>query len=103
MASELPFKPIFETLGTQHDRASFHCGSESLDRYFHHQAGQDFRRHLAVPYVMADSRYNIMARYYTLTNYRVAVGDLPPEITRRIPYADVPATLLARLALDLKY
>ena len=103
MASEFPFKPIFEPLGTQHDRAAFHCGTESLDRYLHHQAGQDLRRHLAVPYVMVDSRANTIAGYYTLTNYQVAVGELPPEISRRVPYTDVPATLLGRLALDLKY
>ena len=103
MASEFPFKPIFEPLGTQHDRAAFHCGTESLDRYFHQQAGQDLRRRLAVPYVMVDPRANIMAGYYALTNYQVAVGELPPEITRRIPYTDVPATLIGRLALDLKY
>jgi len=103
MAPELPFKPIFEPLGTQHDRAAFHCGNESLDRYFHQQAGQDLRRHLAVPYVMVDTRANTVAGYYTLTNYQVAVGELPQEITRRVPYTDVPATLLGRLALDLKY
>ena len=103
MASEFPFKPKFEPLGTQHDRAAFHCGTESLDRYFHQQAGQDLRRRLAVPYVMVDPQANIIAGYYTLTNYQVAVGELPPEITRRIPYTDVPATLIGRLALDLKY
>ncbi len=103
MGSEPPFKPIFEPLGTQYDRAAFHCGNESLDSYFHRQAGQDLRRHLAVPYVMVDPRASIIAGYYTLTNYQVAVGELPPEITRRIPYADVPATLIGRLALDLKY
>ena len=103
MSSEPAFKPNFEPLGTQHDRAAFHCGTESLDRYLHHQAGQDLRRYLAVPYVMVDPRANLIAGYYTLTNYHVAVGELPPEITRRIPYNDVPATLLGRLALDLKY
>ena len=103
MASEFPFKPIFEPLGTQHDRAAFHCGTESLDRYLHRQAGQDFRRHLAVPYIMVDPRANTIAGYYTLTNYHVAAEELPPEITRRVPYTDVPATLLGRLALDLKY
>ena len=103
MALELPFKPIFEPLGSQHNRADFHCGNETLDRYFHQQAGQDLRRRLAVPYVMVDPGANTVAGYYTLTNYQVAVEELPPEITRRIPYADVPATLIGRLALDLKY
>ena len=103
MGSELTFKPTFEPLGPQHDRAAFHCGNESLDRYFHQQAGQDLRRRLAVPYVMLDHRTNIIAGYYTLTNYKIEVGELPTGITRRIPYSDVPATLIGRLALDMNY
>jgi GNAT superfamily N-acetyltransferase len=103
MGSGPPFKPIFEPLGTQHDRAAFHCGNERLDRYFHHQAGQDLRRYLAVPYVMVDPRSNKVAGYYTLTNYKIDAGELPPEITGRIPYPDVPATLIGRLAVDTSY
>lgn len=103
MGSGLPFKPVFEPLGNQHDRAAFHCGTESLDRYFHRQAGQDLRRYLAVPYVMVDTRSNKVAGYYTLTNYKVDVGELPPEITRRIPYPYVPAILIGRLAVDTSF
>ena len=100
---ELPFKPVFEPLGNQHDRAAFYCGTESLDRYLRQQASQDLRRRLAVTYVMLDSRSNKVAGYYTLTNYKIDVGELPPEIARRIPYPDVPATLIGRLAIDLNY
>jgi predicted N-acetyltransferase YhbS len=56
-----------------------------------------------VPYVMVDPRSNAVAGYYTLTNYKVNAGELPTEITRRIPYEDVPATLIGRLAVDLNY
>ena len=103
MGSEIPFKPIFEPLGTQHDRAAFHCGNESLDLYFQRQAGQDLRRHLAVPYVMVDPRANKVAGYYTLTNYKIDVGELSTAVARRIPYPDVPATLIGRLAVDVGY
>ena len=103
MGPELPFKPIFEPLGDQHDRAVFHCGTAPLDLYFQRQAEQDLRRRLAVPYVMVDPRSNKVAGYYTLTNYKIEVGELPAEITRRIPYADIPATLIGRLAIDVAY
>ena len=103
MGSEIPFKPIFEPLGTQHDRAAFHCGNESLDLYFQRQAGQDLRRHLAVPYVMVDPLSDKVAGYYTLTNYKIDAGELPKEIIRRIPYPEVPATLIGRLAVDVAY
>lgn len=47
----------------------------------------------------ADSR--VVLGYYTLTSSEVALTDLPPEMTRRIPYPRVPATLLGRLARHL--
>ena len=99
----LPFTPIFEPLGSQHDRAAFHCGTEALDRYIHQQAGQDLRRHLAVPYVMVDPSARRIAGYYTLTNYSIDAGKLPMELTRRIPYPEVPATLIGRMAVDMDY
>ena len=99
----LPFKPLFEPLGSQHDRAAFHCGTESLDRYIHKQAGQDLRRHLVVPYMMVDPSAHRIAGYYTLTNYSIDAGELPKELTRRIRYPEVPATLIGRLAVDLNY
>lgn len=104
MSPEVPFKPVFEPLDRQnHDRAAFNCGVESLDRYFHRQAGQDLARGLAVPYVMVDPESLKVAGYYTLTNYRVDVGELPPEVTRRVSYTYVPATLIGRLAIDVNY
>ena len=56
-----------------------------------------------MPYVMLDSSSNKVAGYYTLTNYKIDVGQLPTEIIRRIPYPDIPATLIGRLAIDTNY
>lgn len=56
-------------------------------------------------YVMTPDGHTI-AGYYTLSQYAVDVGDLTAELARklRIPKYDVlPATLLGRLARDLKF
>ena len=49
----IPSQPAFhvEPLG-DHDRASFSCGVEPLDRYLREQAGQDARKHAAAPFVL---------------------------------------------------
>jgi GNAT superfamily N-acetyltransferase len=92
-----------EAVGPQHDRNSFRCGVESLDRYFRAQAGQDARRNLAAPFalVLPDGA---IGGYYTLSSTAVKLSELPAATTRRLPrYPLVPATLLGRLAVDLRH
>jgi hypothetical protein len=44
----------FEPLGSQHDRASFRCGEDALDRYLQTQATQDIRRNIANCFVAVE-------------------------------------------------
>lgn len=95
--------PRVEKLGAAHDRQSFSSGVEALDRYFKNQAGQEARKHIAAPFVLVlpDGR---IAGYYTLSATAVPAPDLPAEIARKLPrYPVIPATLLGRLAVDLRY
>lgn len=91
-----------EPLAKHHDRAVFSCGKDSLDRYLKTQAGQDARRHVAAPFVMAGGpRGSTIFGYYTLSAFAIDVGALPDEMIRHLPrYPLVPATLLGRLAID---
>ena len=78
-------------------------GVEPLDRYFRAQAGQDARRHVAAPFVLVVPAGEI-GGYDTLSSTAVKLGELPSNITRRLPrYPLVPATLLGPLAVDLRY
>jgi GNAT superfamily N-acetyltransferase len=88
-----------EPLGN-HDRASFSSGVPDLDLYLRHQAGQDFKRRVAAPFVMVRQDSRILG-YYTLSSYVILPAELPPEIARKLPkYPLIPATLLGRLAID---
>ena len=60
-----------------------------LDRYIHHQAGQDARRKVAAPFVMLDSSSAILG-YHTLSAYSIQLARYPR----------LPATLLGRLAIS---
>ncbi len=82
-----------------HDRKSFACGSESLDRYFRDTASQDVRRRVASCFVAIGPQGDV-AGYYTLAATSVMLDRLPPERARKLPrYPLVPAILLGRLAV----
>lgn len=93
-----------ETLAARHDRASFSCGRPELDRHLRDQARQDARRGVTVPYVAAEPGRALVAGYFTLSAFGVALRDLPDEVAGRLPrYPLVPATLLGRLAVDTRH
>lgn len=92
-----------EPLGPQHDRTSFSSGVEPLDRYFRNQAGQDARKNMAAPFVLVLPEGSV-AGYYTLSSTAVAMPELPTETVRKLPrYPLIPATLLGRLAVDVRH
>lgn len=92
-----------EPLGPKHDRAAFSCGVEALDAYLQKQAGQDFRKRAAVPFVITPDGKTI-AGYYTLSQYAVQLDEVPEAIARKLPkYPVVPATLLGRLAVSTAF
>jgi GNAT superfamily N-acetyltransferase len=94
---------VIEPLASKHDRAAFSCGVEALDTYLHTQAGQDFKKRAAVPFVITPDGQTI-AGYYTLSQYAVQLDVVPPDVARKLPkYPVVPTTLLGRLAVSLAF
>jgi ribosomal protein S18 acetylase RimI-like enzyme len=94
----------FETLGDQHNRTTFHCGEDTLDRYFRTQATQDIRRRIANCFVAVELATGSVAGYYTLSAASIPLVDLPPEETRRLPrYPTLPAVRIGRLAVDSRF
>jgi GNAT superfamily N-acetyltransferase len=90
-----------EPLGSDHDRAAFNCGNESLDRYIRTQASQDIRRGIARVFVaVTPGEPNRIAGYFTLSAAWVVASDLPPEMAKRLPRHPIPAALLGRLGVD---
>ena len=94
-----PFR--LEALGDGHDRTTFACGEESLDRYFQTQVTQDARRRVAACFVAIENESGKIAAYYTLAAASIATPDLPPEIRKKLPrYPVMPAVRIGRLAVD---
>jgi ribosomal protein S18 acetylase RimI-like enzyme len=95
---------VIEALGTNHDRASFSCGVDALDRYFQKQVTQDVRRRATACYVATEMSEAKVAGYYTLAAAGIPLADMPAELAKRLPrYPSVPAARLGRLAADQAY
>ena len=88
-------------LDGQHDRDSFTCGVESLDRYLKTQAGQDVRRKANAVFVLSEQGGPArILGYYTLCAMAVSQGDVPEAARKHVPrYPLVSATLIGRLAV----
>ena len=87
-------------LDAAHDRATFNCGADPLNRYLREQVSQDVRRRVTACFVaLADEKR--IAGYYTLASTSVLLTDLPASASKKLPrYPSVPAVRLGRLAVD---
>ena len=93
-----------EPLGEGHERSSFRCGEDALDRYFQTQVTQDIRRHIANCFVAVESATSHVAAWYTISAASIPLVDLPPDETKRLPrYPTVPAIRIGRLAVDQRF
>jgi hypothetical protein len=94
-----------EPLAAHHDREAFRCGVPELDSYLQTQATQDIRRKVAAVYVLLDrSAPTVIVGYYTLSSFAVETSDLTEEVQKKLPrYPLTPATLVGRLARDLRF
>jgi predicted GNAT family N-acyltransferase len=90
--------------GPHHDRKNFGCGSEELDRYFKERIRKDVEAGVAAAFVMADGPS--VLGYYTLSAHNVKRDALTEDVVKKLKlprYPFIPATLMGRLAVDLKY
>jgi len=95
--SQYKFEPLDKA---KHDRAAFFCGKDALDKYIKQQARQDVDARVAAVFV-ATTDGKTIAGYYTLSQYAVDPGDLPPAVLAKLKtrrYSPLPATLIGRLA-----
>lgn len=96
---------MIELLNKKHNLKNFDCGKELLNSYLKNQAGQDVKRKLSACFVLNDVETNIVKGYYTLSNNSIPLVNFSERIQKRLTksYISIPATLLGRLAIDLKY
>ncbi len=95
---------VIEPLLKGHDRSGFRCGNDRIDQYFRETVSQDVRRDYATCFVAREIATNRIAGFYTLSASNVPLGEVPPELARRLPrYPSVPAVLIGWLARHLDF
>ena len=98
------FHFFVEPLGSKRDRTTFSCGNATLDNYFRNHVGQDQAKGVAAAFLLIDADSNRIAGFYTLSAATIIVSDLPIDLGKKLPkYPNLPATLIGRLAIDLRY
>ena len=85
----------------RHDLGALNSGEPELDVWLREQAAGAEARRVARTFVWVDTEANpdLVIGYYSLTGHRLVRDVLPKSIRRGSP-AEIPAVLLARLALD---
>jgi len=90
-----------ERLTRTHDRKVFCCGETQLDRYIREQASQDAEKSISATHVLTLSDDPVVIAYCTLASAQIVLEQLPSKIAQKLTKQPlVPATLLARLAVD---
>src|SRR4030095_1770902 len=94
-------EPVVARLDPSHDRSSFDCGKEPLNRYLTTIATQDLKRGLAAPYVFSLPPSKTLCADFTLSAASIDLGSLPERVRRKLPGGSVMGvSLLGRLAVD---
>jgi GNAT superfamily N-acetyltransferase len=100
-AKDLSPKYIITHLEKSHGKEKFKCGIDALDNYLKNQASQDIKKNVSVTYVLTTEKSDQVVGYYTLSSMGIFPGELPDELSRRLPrYPVLPGILLGRLAVD---
>jgi predicted GNAT family N-acyltransferase len=92
---------VIEPLNSsKHVRGHFSCGNEALDSYLKKQASQDVKKKLAKVFVVRQPNSSSIIGFYTLSAASFNKSTLPTSHSKKLPYSNVPAVLIGRLAVD---
>lgn len=93
-----------EALSKAHQRQTFSCGNERIDRSFREAVSHDIKRRYATCFVVRDLEIGRRAGFYTLSSSTVPLTAVPEALASRLPrYPSVPAVLIGWLGRDQNY
>ncbi len=100
MADAPPFE--FVPFSKKINRKDFRCGNDELDKYFSAQLGQDEARNAARARLLMSG--DTVAGFFTISAGALELTHLPQELLTKVArYAQVPAAVIGRLAVDLRF
>jgi GNAT superfamily N-acetyltransferase len=87
----------------QHDRKSFDCGSEALNRFLREQARQSHARGGAKTFVATDAVERAVFGFYTLAPAEIGFDQVPETLRQGLGKYPIGGFRLARLAVDKRH
>ena len=89
----------------KHRREKFDCGVAALNDFLRLRARKEMDDGTSACFVMVpEDAPDVIAGYYTLSAATIQRTALPESVTKKLPrYHEFPATLLGRLARDLRF
>lgn len=99
-------KIIIEPLDpSKHVREAFDCTVPELNTYLKERANKEAKQNISKTYIAhSEIEPQTIIGYYTISSYSVVLEALPSTLTKRLPnYPYVPAILIGRLAVDVRY
>ena len=96
---------LIRQLEEDDQRAGFDCGDETLNDYLRRFAWQNqVRNQVGVTRVAVEGSHpRLILGYYTLASASISRERLVEAGCARLPYPEIPAILLARLAVDRRF
>ena len=100
-----PLKQFVALDKQQHERKSFDCGNNDLNRFLFENATRGMRARVNYTWVLpaasvAKSRAKPICAYYTISVCHVERDILPVKIAKTLPKYPLPVFILAQLAVD---
>jgi GNAT superfamily N-acetyltransferase len=99
-------KFIIEPLDpAKHRREEFDCGVPALDDFLKLRARKEMEAGISACFVVVpEEEPGCIAGFYSLSAAVILRTDLPDFVTKKLPrYLEMPATLLGRLARDIRF
>ncbi len=89
----------------KHRREEFDCGVGPLNDFLRQRARKEMEAGTSACFVLVpNDEPTVIAGYYTLSAATIQRTTLPESVTKKLPrYHEFPATLLGRLARDLRF
>lgn len=97
--AESPYAALCPLDGS-HDRGVFDCGVPALNLYLRNYALQNQKRGILRNYVTTHRDDKVVVAYYSLVYASLDQQLLPAKLVKGLGKYDIPAMLLARLAVD---
>jgi ribosomal protein S18 acetylase RimI-like enzyme len=93
-----------ERLAAHHNRTLFTCEEDALTRYLREQAGQEKSKGVSATHVLLGSEKDRVIGFCTIAKANVPLTNFPGIFARKLTRQTlVPATLIARIAVDSNY